>query len=185
MHNGTVLGSLLVAVGIAVWLAPFITAKRGTRSLVTRDRRARWGLALESVGIVMTMQSPFWLVNTLTGRVMASAVFFLLAALLSWTATRSLGRQLRFDAAIGTEHELVRSGPYRVMRHPIYCSMLCLLWGIGLIAAPLWLFVAATAVFLIGTEIRVRIEDGLLSTRFGGAFEQYRRQTRAYLPFLR
>jgi len=180
-----VVGLLLVAIGIAVWLAPFIVAKRGTGSLAARDRRARWGLVLESIGIAMMLQSPFWLVNTVSWRVVVSTLLFLLAALLSWTATRTLGRQLRFDAAIGTEHELVRSGPYRVMRHPIYCSMLCLLWGIGLIAAPLWLFVAATVVFLIGTEIRVRIEDGLLSNRFGEAFEQYRRQTRAYLPFLR
>jgi protein-S-isoprenylcysteine O-methyltransferase Ste14 len=104
---------------------------------------------------------------------------------LSWSATQALGKQLRFDAAIGVEHMLVQSGPYRWIRHPIYCSMLCLLWGIGAIAAPLWLFTAATVVFLTGTEIRVRIEDRLLAERFGEAFADYQCSTKAYVPLIR
>jgi protein-S-isoprenylcysteine O-methyltransferase Ste14 len=149
------------------------------------DRRARWGLLLEVLGIALMLANPFWAVNVVSWRVVAATLFFLLAALLSWTATQTLGRHLRFDAAIGMDHELVRGGPYRVVRHPIYCSMLCLLWGMGFVAAPGWLLVLATTVFLAGTEIRVRIEDRLLAQRFGQPFERYRRSTRAYLPLLR
>jgi protein-S-isoprenylcysteine O-methyltransferase Ste14 len=180
-----VLGSLIVGGGIILWLAPFLVAKRGSGGLAAVDRRARWGLLLEVIAIGLMLQSRFWAVQVLSGRVVVSAAFFLLAALLSWTSTRALGRQLRFDAAIGSQHELVRTGPYRMMRHPIYCSMLCLLWGIGLVAAPLWLFVVATVVFVAGTEIRVRIEDRLLRERFGVAFAGYRSSTRAYVPLLR
>lgn len=182
---GIVLGSLLTGGGIALWLAPFLFAKRGSGSLAAVDRRARWGLLLEAIAITLMLQSRFWTATELSWRTAASAVFFLLAALLSWTATRALGRQLRFDAAIGSQHELVRAGPYSLMRHPIYCSMLCLVWGIGLIASPLWLFALATVVFLAGTEIRVGIEDRLLEERFGEAFDQYRRSTRAYIPLIR
>jgi len=180
-----VLGSILTAGGIVLWLAPFLFAKRGSGSLTAVDRRARWGLLLEAIGIALVLQSHFWTATELSWRTAASVVFFLLAALLSWTATRALGRQLRFDAAIGSQHELVRAGPYSLMRHPIYSSMLCLVWAIGLIAAPLWLFVLATVVFLVGTEIRVGIEDRLLEERFGEAFDQYRRSTRAYIPLIR
>ncbi|WP_051978301.1 methyltransferase family protein [Edaphobacter aggregans] len=184
-HRESVLGSLLVGGGIVLWLAPFLVAQRGSGSLAAVDRRARWGLLLEVVAIALMLQSPFWTATVLTWRTAASAACFLLAALLSLTATRALGRQLRFDAAIGSQHELVREGPYRVMRHPIYCSMLSLLWGIGFVAAPLWLFVVATIVFLVGTEIRVRIEDRLLAERFGEMFAGYRSSTRAYLPLIR
>jgi protein-S-isoprenylcysteine O-methyltransferase Ste14 len=180
-----VLGSLLAAGGIALWLAPFLVAKRGAGRLTAVDRRSRWGLLLEVVGIALMLQSRFWTVNVFSWRVLVATIFFLLAALLSWTATRTLGRNLRFDAAIGVDHELVRNGPYRVIRHPIYCSMLCLLWGIGFVAAPALLFVAATVVFIAGTEIRVRIEDRLLAERFGQPFERYRHSTKAYLPLLR
>jgi protein-S-isoprenylcysteine O-methyltransferase Ste14 len=59
-----------------------------------------------------------------------------LASLLSWTATRALGRHLRFDAALTPDHQLVRSGPYRLLRHPIYTSMFCLLLGTGFVITP-------------------------------------------------
>jgi protein-S-isoprenylcysteine O-methyltransferase Ste14 len=44
---------------------------------------------------------------------------------------RSLGRQWRIDAGLNQDHELVTSGPYRVVRHSIYTSMLCVLIGTG------------------------------------------------------
>ena len=179
------LGSLIVGGGIILWLAPFLVAQRGSGSLAAVDRRARWGLLLETIAIAMMLQSGFWTATELSWRTVASSVCFFLAALLSWTSTRALGRQLRFDAAIGSQHELVREGPYRVIRHPIYCSMLCLVLGIGFVAAPLWLFAVATIVFLVGTEVRVRIEDRLLAERFGVMFAGYRRSTRAYLPLIR
>lgn len=179
------LSLLLVGGGIILWLAPFLIAKRGSGALAAVDRRARWGLLLEIVAITLMMIGSFRTTTVLSWRTGAAAACFLLAALLSWTSTRALGRQLRFDAAIGSHHELVRGGPYRIIRHPIYGSMLCLLWGIGLVAAPLWLFLATTLLFLAGTEIRVRIEDGLLAGRFGETFNEHRSSTRAYLPFIR
>jgi protein-S-isoprenylcysteine O-methyltransferase Ste14 len=63
--------------------------------------------------------------------------------------------------------------------------MLCLLLGIGLVVTPLALLLLATAVLVAGTEIRVRIEDKLLISRFGDLFENYRRKVPAYVPFIR
>jgi protein-S-isoprenylcysteine O-methyltransferase Ste14 len=177
---------IFVVVGVLLWLAPFV--RTGWSSSATRnvDRRSRWGLVLQLVGYTLMLQGRFWAVTPRLWQVLASLLCFVLAIALSWTATRALGREhLRFDAAIGAEHELVRSGPYRVVRHPIYTSMLCVLFGIGFIAASPLLFAIATLVFLVGTEIRVRIEDHLLAAHFGEQFEQYRRSTRAYLPLLR
>jgi len=179
------LGSVILVAGTILWIAPFLPAKRGSGELAAVDRRSRWGLLLQVLGIALMLGGPFWEVRDMSWRVVTAAGFFLLAAVLSWTATRALGRQMRFDAAIGVEHELIHSGPYRLIRHPVYASMLCLLWGMGFIAASVWLFVAATAVFLVGTEIRVRIEDRLLSERFGDSFVQYQRSTPAYVPLVR
>ena len=118
-------------------------------------------------------------------RMLASIFFLALAALLSWTGARALGRHLQLDAAIKTDHQLVRSGPYRIVRHPIYASMFCLLLGTGIMITPAWLFLCAIVVFLAGTEIRVRIEDHLLAARFGSEFADYRQTVSAYIPSLR
>ena len=186
--NGSVplYGYIIVFVGLVLWLTPFVRTGWSRSATQSVDRRSRWGLALELVGYTLMLQSRFWAVSPELWRVMASLLCFVLAIALSWTATRALGREhLRFDAAIGAEHDLVQRGPYRLVRHPIYTSMLCVLWGIGFMTASPALFVVATLVFLVGTEIRVRVEDRLLAARFGEQFEQYRRSTRAYLPLLR
>ena len=179
-------GYTIVFVGLVLWLTPFVRTGWSRSATQSVDRRSRWGLALELVGYTLMLQSRFWAVSPELWRVMASLLCFVLAIALSWTATRALGREhLRFDAAIGAEHDLVQRGPYRLVRHPIYTSMLCVLWGIGFMTASPALFVVATLVFLVGTEIRVRVEDRLLAARFGEQFEQYRRSTPAYLPLLR
>jgi len=51
-------------------------------------------------------------------------VFFVLADVLSWTATRVLGKQWRVDAGLNAEHEPVTAGRYRLVRHSIYTSIL-------------------------------------------------------------
>jgi protein-S-isoprenylcysteine O-methyltransferase Ste14 len=63
--------------------------------------------------------------------------------------------------------------------------MLCLLFGTGFMVTPLWLLLLAVTAFVVGTEIRVRIEDQLLSSRFGERFREYESSVPAYIPFLR
>jgi len=63
-----------------------------------------------------------------------------------------------------------------------------LLMGMLLAAGFTWswwpLLLIALAIFLAGTEIRVRAEDRLLAARFGESFVAYRSRVRAYIPFL-
>jgi protein-S-isoprenylcysteine O-methyltransferase Ste14 len=46
------------------------------------------------------------------------------------------------------------------------------------------MLLASILLFVIGTEIRVRVEDGLLASRFGEDFRDYRRSTSRYIPLL-
>jgi len=89
------------------------------------------------------------------------------------------------EAALSEDHELVQTGPYRWLRHPIYASMLGMLLATGF-AKTWWpMFVAAVIFFVAGTEIRVRAEDRLLAERFQESFTSYRSRVRAYIPFIR
>jgi isoprenylcysteine carboxyl methyltransferase (ICMT) family protein YpbQ len=109
-----------------------------------------------------------------TGVCMAGCIlhlFFLLATLLSWTGAHSLGRQWRIDAGLNPNHELVTSGPYRVVRHPIYTSMLCLLIATGCLITPIPVLLPSIVVLIAGTEIRVRIEHKLLAYVSASGFE--------------
>jgi protein-S-isoprenylcysteine O-methyltransferase Ste14 len=175
----------ILAAGWLIWLAPFFLAKRSTEPAQKLDRRARWGVLLVAIAYSMLWQSKFWERSVPLWRIALSVFFLLLAALLSWTGARALGRQWRIDAGLSSDHELVVSGPYRVVRHPIYTSMLCMLFGTGVMITPLPLLVLSALVFVVGTEIRVRIEDRLLASRFGERFRDYQRSVPAYIPYLK
>jgi protein-S-isoprenylcysteine O-methyltransferase Ste14 len=117
-------------------------------------------------------------------RALVSVVLFALAAVLSRTSSRALAGQLRIDAALGPDHKLVRSGPYALVRNPIYTSMLLVLSAVAVIIAGWKLSVIALLLFIIGTEIRVHIEERLLASHFGQEFEVYKRSVPAYTPFV-
>jgi len=102
-----------------------------------------------------------------------------------WSAVAHLGRQFRINAGLYADHELVRTGPYAVVRHPIYASMSLMLVATAALLTRWEWAVASAALFVIGTEIRVRTEDRLLASRFGERFAEYRREVAAYVPFLR
>ena len=175
----------IFAAGWLLWLTPFVLAKRNTGPAAKLDRRARWGIVLVVIAYSMLWQNPFWERPLSALRAVFSIFCLVLAALLSWTGARALGRQWRVDAGLNPDHELVTSGPYRVVRHPIYTSMLCLLTATGCLITPIPVLLFSMVVFIAGTEIRVRIEDKLLASRFGERFQEYQRRVPAYIPFVR
>ncbi len=175
---------LLIASGIAVWFYPFVGAHKTTPPAATVNRRSRWGVLLQLIAFSLPWQGHFWMRHPALWRLALSIALFALASLLSWTSSRALAGQLRIDAALGSEHRLVRSGPYALVRNPIYTSMLLVLCAIAVVITNWKLFVAALAFFIIGTEIRVRAEEKLLASRFGEEFQTYKKNVAAYIPYL-
>jgi protein-S-isoprenylcysteine O-methyltransferase Ste14 len=142
-----------------------------------------WGLALETAAVLVAWFGPP--VEPGAARIAAAMALAPVGAALAWWAVEHLGRQWRIQAGLWHDHRLVRTGPYRFMRHPIFASILAMVLATALLRTT-WPGIAlAAALFVAGTEIRVRIEDRLLASRFGAEFEDYRRGVRAYLPYLR
>jgi len=169
----------------AVWWYPFLfRAQRvkGRKAAITA-RVAMWGLALECIAyFVAWFRVPS---EMSAARIVIAMVLAAVGPVLGWWAVEHLGRQFRIQAGLWPDHNLVCTGPYAVVRHPIYASMLAMLVATALLNTA-WPFVAlAVALFVAGTEIRVRTEDNLLAARFGAAFEEYRRRVPAYLPPVR
>ena len=166
-----------------LWLAPFLSRRPASGARLTK-KQARWGILLEAIAFALLWQGRFWERNP-GWKLFPAVALMVIAALLSWTGVVALGRQWRVDAALNADHELIRSGPYSMVRHPIYASLLFMLIGTGLIITPVTLFIPALVIFIIGTEIRVRVEDGLLASNFGAEFTEYKRKVRAYIPWVR
>ena len=170
--------------GIFIWFYPFVSAHQKTPGATVVNRKSRWGVLLQFLAFTLLWQGHFWTQALPYWRLLASIALFVPAIALSWTSSRALAGQLRIDAALGAEHHLVRSGPYALMRNPIYTSMLLVDCATGVILTPWRLFVPAVVLFSIGTVIRVRTEERLLAERFGEEFHRYCREVSAYIPFL-
>jgi protein-S-isoprenylcysteine O-methyltransferase Ste14 len=175
-------------VGWIVWFFAFTGPSRMKHGQEkTKAKNSRWGIGLVMVGFMFAFAyvRPVDGVHKPVAVLIASMILVLPSVVLAWAAARQLGKQWRFQAAISEGHELITAGPYRVVRHPIYTSMLMMLVATTL-AWTWWpMAVAAIAMYVIGTEIRVRAEEKLLTEHFGNAYIEYRRRTRAYIPFIR
>jgi protein-S-isoprenylcysteine O-methyltransferase Ste14 len=174
----------VIWVGLIVWFYPFIPAHQKTPAASVVDRRSRWGMLLQFLAFVLLWQGRFWMRPAAPWRVLICVLLFGAAAALSWSSARALAGQLRIDAALGAEHHLVKSGPYRLVRNPIYLSMLLVMCATAVLVATGALFFLGLALFVVGTQIRVRTEEKLLAAYFGEEFLEYKRSTPAYLPFL-
>jgi protein-S-isoprenylcysteine O-methyltransferase Ste14 len=63
--------------------------------------------------------------------------------------------------------------------------MLCLLLGTGLLITPLPVLLLSVVPFMIGTEIRVRVEDALLAANLGESFQEYKHGVPACITLLK
>jgi protein-S-isoprenylcysteine O-methyltransferase Ste14 len=175
--------AILIA-GIVAWFTPFVFAHRKATSAKTVDKRSRWGVLLQFGAFTLLWQGHFWTRHLAPWRLIICLVSFGLAILLSRGSSRALGEHLRVDAALGVDHRLIRSGPYALVRNPIYTSMLLVICAVAVVIAPWPLFVGSLVLFVLGTEIRVRTEEVLLEERFGEEFQDYKKSVPAYIPFL-
>lgn len=97
-------------------------------------------------------------------------------------ARRHLGRDWSGTPSIKEGHELVTSGPYRFVRHPIYTGMIIALFGSGLVNGIIWIifFVVFTVVFLM----RIPVEEGYMMQLFPSQYPEYKKRTKALIPFV-
>jgi protein-S-isoprenylcysteine O-methyltransferase Ste14 len=174
---------LVIVAGIVLWFYPFVPAHQRTTGAAVVNKTSRWGVLLQFTAFTLLWQGHFWVHSLSWPKLAISVLLFALAIALSWTSSRALAGQLRIDAALGADHHLVRTGPYALVRNPIYTSMLLVILASGIILSPWQLLLPALGLFSVGTEIRVRTEEKLLTTRFGEEFESYKREVPAYLPF--
>jgi protein-S-isoprenylcysteine O-methyltransferase Ste14 len=155
------------------------------RESITVLGPTRVGLALETAAVVMALLPGAASPRNGPVALIAAFVAGIAGAVLAWTAVQHLGKQFRVHAGLYVDHELVSTGPYRVVRHPIYASVLALLLATITLRTSWKMALASVVVFVIGTEIRVKSEEKLLASRFGPHFLAYKKRVFAYLPFIR
>jgi len=151
------------------------------------DRGNRWVLAAFGViGLLMayipayTDRMKFWTLDGDAVRWLGVALFSAGGALRIWPVF-VLGHRFSGLVAIQPGHTLVTSGVYGVIRHPSYLGLLVnsLGWALAFRSGVGVLLTALTIPPLVA---RIRAEEALLRTQFGGEYDAYRRRTSRLIP---
>ena len=99
-----------------------------------------------------------------------------------WHAIVTLGPFFTGDVAIHRDQRIVRTGPYRSIRHPSYTGLLLAFVGLGLSMGD-WLgFIVVVVPVTIAVLYRIRVEEQALEDAFGEEYTDYRRATKKLIP---
>ena len=101
-------------------------------------------------------------------------------ALAIW-ARRILGRNWSGEITIKADHELVRTGPYDVIRHPIYTALLAMYAGTAIVSGEMHALLGLV-VGIIAYLRKTRLEEANLVNAFGAKYDAYRKDTWALVP---
>ena len=98
-------------------------------------------------------------------------------------ARRTLAGNWSSDVTFKQDHELIKTGPYRFVRHPIYTGLLLMALGTAVAVGQLrcWLGVAMAGV---GFWIKLKQEERLMLRHFPNDYPAYQKQVKALVPFL-
>lgn len=113
---------------------------------------------------------------------LAGVVLFVLSNCLRIVAIRTLGRFWSLHIEIREQHQFVRHGPYRYVRHPAYASFILESVAIPLVGNAWWSAAVAVLVYVPLLLLRIKREEVALVEKFGGRYKAYQREVGALIP---
>ena len=152
--------------------------------------RSRIGIALQGVAFgatgigAMRMTLPWNSPSSL----ICSALVLLFgggAVAVFAAATRAMGKNWSVVARTRSDHELVRTGPFAIVRHPIYLALLLYLLSFGIAFGHFRQLLVGIPFYIAGAIVRIRVEEKLLRAQFGEAHARYVSDVPAFIPFIR
>jgi protein-S-isoprenylcysteine O-methyltransferase Ste14 len=189
--SGGLLASVaLLAWGVfwVVWLVAAAGASRPVETEAPLGRLAHLGLF--AVAFVLLFTDAF-AGTVLFYRIFAPSVETRAAGLVlelaglafALVARFFLGRNWSGTVTIKENHQLIRRGPYRFVRHPIYTGILFGVVGTGVLVAE-WRSIAAVVAILLAYAVKIPREEAFMKKAFGAQYEEYRRRVKALIPFV-
>jgi len=174
---------------VLIWLLASFTTKR-TRTRESLSSRLMYGIPIVFAALLLfspALRRSFLVTSLLPHSAALQWIGVALLALgvaFTFWARFHLGRNWSGQVVIKEQHELIRSGPYASVRHPIYTGLLLALFGtvlvVGEVRALLALLLAAVHFYR-----KARREEGFMTQEFGEQYASYRQQTGMLIPRIR
>jgi protein-S-isoprenylcysteine O-methyltransferase Ste14 len=180
-------GTVILVAWVGFWLYWIAAAASSNRRIPQAQSFAgigiRLGIVLLALLLLRTkvLRANAAIVDSPLLQAVGLALFALGLALAVW-ARRYLGRNWGMPMSEKADPELVTTGPYRYVRHPIYSGVILAMIGTGLAAGLYWLVVAAaTAAYF---TYSAGVEERNMSRTFPATYPAYQRSTKMLIPFV-
>lgn len=189
MHLGTeysITGIWLV--GLIFWIMASFGVKRTKRAAPGAQQVLHH--AMSAGAAVLVMLPVFhrgWLGRQLLPRTAVVEIIGVgvLAAGMAFTlwARVGLGRNWSATVTIKEDHRLIRTGPYALVRHPIYTGLITCMAGTGIALGEVR-HAIAFGLFATAYWLKSRIEERVLLVEFGDEYRRYQNEVPALVPFV-
>jgi protein-S-isoprenylcysteine O-methyltransferase Ste14 len=191
MHMPLVYDYLIPAmwlVYVAYWWAVSANVKATERRESMPSRLARLVLVVCAVALLWLPSVPLpWLGHRFlplsTWCFWSGAAITAAGLLFSVWARRHLGKNWSQAVTIKEGHELIRSGPYALVRHPIYSGFLLTFVGTA-VARGEWRGLIAVALVLGALWRKLRLEEKWMRAQFPESYEAYSQRVAALVPYI-
>lgn len=177
--------AVIIFVGWAIFWIGWVVAALGAKSGTTRWRRYAGFRVLVLVLVIVTLRSPILAtrmeIHSPVAKGVGLALWVAGMALAVW-ARVYIGRNWGTPMSQKDDPELVTSGPYRHVRHPIYTGLILSLAGTAVAISLYWLVVVvlAGAYFVYSAHT----EELFMTEQFPDAYPAYKRSTKMLIPFV-
>jgi len=176
---------LVFAVGwAAFWLYWLVAAFSIKRGRVPWSRELRIRVVIVALVILLIRLGAFrdHRANSDPWLAAIGLVLFALGLAFAIWARVHIGRNWGTPMTQKIEPELVTSGPYRLVRHPIYSGII--LAGVGTALALSWLWLPVVALAAIYLAYSATVEERYLAEQFPDSYPSYKRSTKMLVPFV-
>ena len=111
------------------------------------------------------------------------AILLIAGLVVALIARRTLAENWSAAVALKKDHELITTGLYHYVRHPIYTGMLLMVLGTALLLGTLGACIGFL-IILLGIWLKLKEEEALLAEHFPGEYSSYKNRTRILIPFI-
>lgn len=178
----------MIFIGLSVfWLLEFILFKSRKGKSEKEDASSFPWIMFSVVVIIggsLAASELGFLILPVTALSYAGLAFFAAGITLRYWGIIELGKQFTRDVQVRQDDQIVSSGPFRILRHPLYTGLFFIVLGFSFYLQSLLGLLLVFLLFLPFLLRRIRLEEEMLKQGFGSKYESWLKSRYRLLPFI-
>ncbi|WP_280769490.1 methyltransferase family protein [Salipaludibacillus daqingensis] len=171
-----------------IWIGEFFVFKnRRVDDDKSEDTSSFSPILFSTIGVITVSifsREFSFLSYTNTSFMWIGVLFYSFGVFIRYWGMVKLGKQFTRNVNVATDDQIVGTGPFRFLRHPLYSGLLSTLIGISIYTGSIIGFLMIFIVFIPFLLKRIRLEEAMLTKAFGPDYKKWAKTRKRLVPFL-